>query len=309
MNIELLKYVLEVDRVGSISQAADHLYMGQPNLSKAIRELEYSLNVTLFDRTSKGVRATKQGEKFLRHARIILEQYEEIEALGQKPSTRLYVSLPHTGYLADACAVFLNGLNPEQELAMEWSQTDTRSAIRQVADGTTDLGVIRCPDEFKSYFTGLLKDHELVWQNLLTFRKRLLLSRSHPLAGQDLIRPGDLAPYPEIIPCPAMPPDRTDSGNNAPGRPEGSKKIRIYGGGNNLLLLNQIRHSYMTDAPLPAHLQETFGLLEKECQPAQICHDLLIYRTGHSFHTSEMMFLTALKNSADMLSDRNDYTG
>jgi len=307
MNIELLKYVLEIERVGSISQAADNLYMGQPNLSKAIKELEYSLNVTLFDRTSKGVRTTKQGKKFLRHARIILEQYGELEALGQNPSTRLYVSLPHTGYLADACAAFLNKLNPEQELSMEWLQTDTKSAIRQISDGTTDLGVIRCPAEYQNYFTGLLQDNGLVGQNLLTFSKRLLFSRSHPLAKQDSITHRDLSPYPEIIPCPAMPPDRSGSAEVILGRPEGSKKIRIYGGGNNLLLLNQIRHSYMTDAPLPDHLLNTYGLLQKECYPSQICHDLLICRSGHSFHSSEMMFLDTLKHSAAPLSDtRND---
>lgn len=301
INIELLKYVIEVERVGSISQAADNLFMGQPNLSKAIKELEYSLNVTLFERTSKGVRTTKQGEKFLCHARIILEQYEEIEALGHKPSTKLYISLPHTGYLADACADFLNSLDPEQELSMEWSQTDTKSTIRQVSDGTSDLGVIRCPVEYLNYFSGLLKDNGLVLENLLTFSKRLLLSHSHSLAGQDSIFWQDLSPYPEIIPCPAIP-ARSGSVEAKPIRPEGSKKIRIYGG-NNLLLLNQIRNSYMTDAPLPDHLLATYGLLQKEYHPPQVCHDLLIYRSGHRFHASEIMFLTSLKHSVAPLSD------
>lgn len=57
MNLQHLKYVVEVEKTGSITQAAQNLYMGQPNLSKAIRELEKNLGIVLFKRTSKIGRA------------------------------------------------------------------------------------------------------------------------------------------------------------------------------------------------------------------------------------------------------------
>lgn len=47
MNITHLRYAIEVEKTGSISQAADNLYMGQPNLSKAIKELEESVGITI----------------------------------------------------------------------------------------------------------------------------------------------------------------------------------------------------------------------------------------------------------------------
>ena len=62
MNLQQLKYAVEIARVGSISKAAKNLYMGQPNLSKSIKELEAELGQTLFSRTARGVQPTRAGE-------------------------------------------------------------------------------------------------------------------------------------------------------------------------------------------------------------------------------------------------------
>ena len=67
MNIQHLKYALEVEKTASISKAAENLYMNQPHLSKAIRELEESIGISVFNRTSKGVFPTKKGAEFLLH--------------------------------------------------------------------------------------------------------------------------------------------------------------------------------------------------------------------------------------------------
>lgn len=61
MNTLHFKYAVEVERTGSITQAADNLYMAQPNLSKAIKELEDTLGITVFKRTSRGMVPTKKG--------------------------------------------------------------------------------------------------------------------------------------------------------------------------------------------------------------------------------------------------------
>ena len=83
MNTTYLNYALEIERVGSISQAAQNLYMAQPNLSKAIRELEKELGFPIFKRTAKGVRPTEAGTEFLYHARQIMEQVSAVERIIQ----------------------------------------------------------------------------------------------------------------------------------------------------------------------------------------------------------------------------------
>ena len=72
MNTLHFKYAVEVEQTRSITQAAENLYMAQPNLSKAIRELEENLGFTVFERTSRGVVPTRRGVEFLKLARGVL---------------------------------------------------------------------------------------------------------------------------------------------------------------------------------------------------------------------------------------------
>ena len=66
MNLLHLKYVVEISKTGSISKAAENLYMGQPNLSRAVRELEEEVGITIFNRTARGITVTAEGEELLR---------------------------------------------------------------------------------------------------------------------------------------------------------------------------------------------------------------------------------------------------
>ena len=94
MNLSYLKYAVEVEKTGSITKAAQNFYMNQPHLSKIIRELERDLGCPIFDRTSRGMVPTRRGDEFLRYAKAILAQEEQIEALCVKNSERaLEVSL------------------------------------------------------------------------------------------------------------------------------------------------------------------------------------------------------------------------
>ena len=76
MNLMHLKYVVEIDKTRSISKAAENLYMGQPNLSRSIKELEQSLQITIFKRTPKGIEVTPDGEEFIQYAKKILADVE-----------------------------------------------------------------------------------------------------------------------------------------------------------------------------------------------------------------------------------------
>ena len=81
MNILHLKYAVEIAKTGSLNKAAENLYMGQPNLSRAIRELEAGLGITIFERTPRGMVVTPDGEAFLQYAVRILAQIDEMESV------------------------------------------------------------------------------------------------------------------------------------------------------------------------------------------------------------------------------------
>ena len=103
MNTLYFKYAIEVERSRSITQAAENLFMAQPNLSKAIKELEDTLGYAIFERTPKGVIPTAQGTQFLQHARNIVQQLEQMESIADKGSDltqRFSLSFPRVSYIS-----------------------------------------------------------------------------------------------------------------------------------------------------------------------------------------------------------------
>ena len=74
LDLKYLQYALAVVRYGSVTQAARALYLAQPNLSRAIGELEQSLGFPLFLRTRQGMSLTPQGERFLTEAETLLDR-------------------------------------------------------------------------------------------------------------------------------------------------------------------------------------------------------------------------------------------
>lgn len=116
MNTLHFKYAVEVERTGSITQAADNLYMAQPNLSKAIKELEDTLGITVFKRTSRGMVPTKKGAAFLIYAKKILAQLDEVESLCRADNggrQRFNISIPRVSYIAKAVTRFVEALDGE----------------------------------------------------------------------------------------------------------------------------------------------------------------------------------------------------
>ncbi len=109
MNLMHLKYAAEIAKTGSLNKAAESLYMGQPNLSRAIKELEANLGSTIFERSPKGMVLTQDGEVFLGYANRILSQIDEIESIYKSngPSKQKFsISVPRAGYISDAFVRF-----------------------------------------------------------------------------------------------------------------------------------------------------------------------------------------------------------
>ena len=133
MNILHLKYAVEVARIGSIKKTAEILFNTQPNLSRCIRELETSVGITIFDRTTKGMVPTPEGEHFLRLAEKILDQIEELESLKEKDDSirkRFSISVPRVGYIYEAFAIFsISALRLHPLPEIRYNETDSNSVI------------------------------------------------------------------------------------------------------------------------------------------------------------------------------------
>ena len=161
MNIAHLKYAVEVEKTASITKAAENLFMGQPNLSRGIKELEETLGVKIFKRTSKGIVPTPQGEEFLGYAKSILAQIEEMESLYKPEKNnklKFSISVPRASYIADAFSKFVREADMSKKIEFSFKETNAMRAIRNVVQENYGLAIVRYQTIFESFFTNMLRD-------------------------------------------------------------------------------------------------------------------------------------------------------
>ena len=201
MNTQHLQYLIEIERTRSVSQAAENLFIGQPNLSRILHEMEANLGFKIFERTSKGVRSTERGAIFLQHAKSIIRELERIDALGPRHpvENRLRICIPRAAFILDLTADYLNTLPVDQNLDSVVRECHARQAIEMLENGEVEVGIIRFRSEYRDYFEEQSVSRGFGFQILSRYRYQLLLPKTHALAEKQLITGQDLAGLPEIV--------------------------------------------------------------------------------------------------------------
>ena len=306
-NILQLKYAVEVERTGSISKAAETLYMNQPNLSKAIRDLENDLGITIFARTAKGVMPTEQGREFLSYAKNILAQIAEMESL-YKPAAdnklRFDICVPRASYVSYAFTEFIKQLGPDADIGVNYRETNSMRAIKNVSDGVNNLAIVRYQTLYESYFLNALAERSLQYEPIWEFAYLTLMSRAHPLASAPVLEFSMLQKYTEIIhgdlSVPALPVAQARQLAQAN---EKKKTIAVYERGSQFELLSRIPTTYMWVSPMPQDVLDCFRLVEKRCTASQnLYKDILITRSGYRCSAEDQLFIQKLHESVAMVS-------
>jgi DNA-binding transcriptional LysR family regulator len=136
-NTIFFKYAIEIERTRSITKAAENLYMAQPNLSKAIKEMEETVEFSIFERNYRGVVPTQKGLRFLDYARKILEEMEQINKLAdaENPERQDFsISIPRGSYIAEGFTRFAMELDFEKETNINIQETNSVRTINDVID-------------------------------------------------------------------------------------------------------------------------------------------------------------------------------
>ena len=305
-NILHLKYAVEIERTGSITKAAENLYMGQPNLSRAIRELEDSLGISIFMRSSKGVVPTEQGRVFLNYARDILRQIEEMENLcstAVDSRQRFDISVPRASYVSYAFTGFLKEMDLRRDISVNYRETNSMQAIKNVADGVNNIALVRYQTVHESFFLKYLKERRLQHEEIWEFENLALMSQAHPLAWQGDISQTDLDEYTEIVHGDTAVPVLPAGDARMPANPENKRRcIVIYERGSQFELLSRLPTTYMWVSPIPADVLECFDLVEKKCPvPDNSYKDVLICREGYQLNRNEILFLEKLRDTVEMV--------
>ena len=292
MNTTYLIYALEIERVGSISQAAQNLYMAQPNLSKAIRELEKELGFAIFKRTAKGVSSTEEGTEFLYHARQITEQVGAVERISQRIGTdklKYKISIPRGSYIVDGFTSFLSELELEKGMEVTINETNALGTISNVADRGYNLGIIRYQMLDETQYLTMLKNNHLTYETIWEFEYVLVMSKNHPLANKETITPEDLSEYTKITHGDIELPHVRRINHEAEMTPR--NVIYVYERGSQFDLLTNVPTTYMWVSPIPQKLLNKLQLVQRICRAEDnLYKDVMIFREDYHITEHDRLF-------------------
>lgn len=198
MTLQQLKYVVEVAEKGSISEAAQSLFVAQPSLSNAIKELEKELNLTIFHRTNRGIQVSAQGDEFLGYARQVLEQTNLLEARyfnGKVPRQKFSVSTQHYSFAVNAFVDLIQEYGFE-EYDFTLRETRTHEIIEDVSNMRSEIGILYQSTFNEKIISKLLRESNLQFELLVEANPHVFVSSKNPLAKKLQVELEELENYP-----------------------------------------------------------------------------------------------------------------
>ena len=198
MTLTQLKYVITVAETGTITEAANRLYVSQPSLTNAIHELEKEMNIVIFNRTNKGITLSKEGDDFLGYARQVLEQAAILEDKykGNPGGKKQFcVSTQHYSFAVNA---FVDVIREFDAARYDFTlrEEQTHEIIEDVAHMKSELGILYLSEHNREVIERMLAANELVFEGLFCATPHVFVCADHPLAGRSSVTLEDLEDYP-----------------------------------------------------------------------------------------------------------------
>ncbi|WP_368490633.1 LysR family transcriptional regulator [Clostridium sp. BJN0013] len=200
MTLQQLKYAIEIANCGSFNEAAKRLFISQPSLSKAIKELEIELGIDIFERTNRGISISIDGAEFLGYARQIIEQTEVLENRyhGERfKALHFSISTQHYAFVVDAFIKLMkNNYNSKYEFTLK--ETKTYEIIEDVKTLKSDIGILYTNDLNSKVMNKLFSDSNIKFTPLFNVTPHIFVGKNHPLLNKKVVTMEDLSPFPFI---------------------------------------------------------------------------------------------------------------
>lgn len=299
VNMLHMKYAAEVAKCGSINKAAEKLIIGQPNLSRAIKELESSLNIKIFERSAKGMTLTPEGEMFMKYAKSILKQVDAVEEIFKKGfsvNQRFSVSVPRASYISYAFAEFTKHLVNEPDLEIFYKETNAARTIDNVSQGDYKLGIIRYAEDYDKYYKNTFEEKKFDYELITEFRHVLIMSPACPLAEKEEITSDDLADYIEVAHADPYVPSMSFSEVKKTELPDNiHRRIFVFERGSQFEILSTNPDTFLLASPIPSALLEKHGLIQRTySESCRIYKDVLVHRKDYSLSKVDSIFIEQL---------------
>lgn len=301
LNLQHLRYLVEVEKIGSITKAASALFMGQPNLSKAIKEIENEMGIVIFKRSARGVVPTVKGAEFLEYAKAVLVQIDKMEKLYKTVSTETVsfnISIPRASYITHVFTQFFNKLDTSKKIDISLRETNSMETINSIVECEYNLGIIRYDELYEEYFMSLLNEKKIKYKVLCEFQYMVLVSKSNPLAKREYVSVDDLAIYTEIVHGDNSVPYLSDSYVN--NHQTDKNRIYVCERGSQFDILTSVNNTYMWVSPIPEQILKRYNLAQIKCKnDMNTIKDVFIYPQNYKFTDYDAMFLDELENTIE----------
>lgn len=202
MTLQQLKYAVAVADSRNITEASRRVFVSQPSLTAAIRELEAEMGITIFSRSNKGVTVTNEGDEFLSYARQVLEQASLLEDRFKSENasignTIFSVSCQHYSFAVNAFVDLIRTFGGN-EYNFTLRETQTHEIIEDVAHLKSEIGVLYLSSRNENVITKLIKKNNLAFEALFTAPLHVFISKKNPLAKKKKIKLTDLVDFPYL---------------------------------------------------------------------------------------------------------------
>lgn len=198
MTLQQIYYVITISEYGSMNKAAEALFISQPTLTSAVKELEREIGITLFQRTGKGAVLTVGGEDFLIYARQLYQQYELIESRYSNKTNikrKFGISSQHYSFAVKA---FVETVKKFDTLNYEFAMRECKTAdvISDVSALKSEIGILYLNDFNRKVLNKIFSDNQLEFHKLINCKAYVYIWKNHPLAKKKSITFANLADYP-----------------------------------------------------------------------------------------------------------------
>ncbi len=301
MNITELRYLVAIRKWGSVSAAAKQLYAAQPNVSKALKNLEEEYNLRIFERSSTGMIPTEQGRHFIEQAERVLEEVDRLNQGVQEEQGRcaeLRVMIPHATYASYAAVDYLEQAAGVERLRIHIREGGSMEAMDFVLRRGYHLALLRYAIEDDEHYSHYCARRGLKMEPVMDFEYYLLTNRDGPLAKREVWDLAELNQYMEIMHDDFQLPGE-DGGDGVRWHVNESRRIHVYERCSQFSILQRLPSAYMWASPMPRKALEQYHLVLKKC-PAQRqkMRDVLVYPDKGGLRPEEKSFIELLHKQA-----------
>ena len=301
MNITELRYLVAIRKWGSVSATAKQLYAAQPNVSKALKNLEEEYNLRIFERSSTGMIPTEQGRRFIAQAERVLEEVTRLNQGVQEEQDRcaeLRVMIPHATYASYAAVDYLEQAAGVEQLRIHIREGGSMEAMDFVLRRGYHLALLRYAIEDDEHYSHYCARRGLKMEPVMDFEYDLLTNRDGPLAKREVRDLAELNQYMEIMHDDFQLPGE-DGGDGVRWHVNESRRIHVYERCSQFSILQRLPTAYMWASPMPKKALEQYHLVLKKC-PAQRqrMRDVLVYPDKGGLRPEEKSFIELLHKQA-----------